>query len=216
MAGMKITRSLGPLSIALAVTLTPVALTAMPPPSAWEIGPQIRGRNYSVGMAATPETSREGGPSFVFPQRGEVDALTTAVGPLTGAREVELRYRIDAAPTARFVSAETPDQTATISLYFQRRGDNWTARGRYASYRWYAPVRSVVPLTPGTHSVRMRFDETWTNVNGSPNSQDPEGFVSALKDTGNIGIAFGTSSARSHGVYVTGPARFTLLALDFR
>jgi hypothetical protein len=212
MTGMKTT----PLLLTLAVTLAPVALAAMPPASAWEIGPQIRGRNYSVGMPATPEPGREGGLSFEFPQRGEVDALTASVGPLTGAREVTLRYRIEAARGARFVSTETPDQTATISLYFQRQGDNWTARGRYASYRWYVPARAVIPLTPGTHDIRVRFDETWTNVNGLPNSQDPEGFISALRETGKIGIAFGTSSARSHGVHATGPARFTLLALDFR
>lgn len=205
-----------PLLIMFAAALAPVALAAMPPASAWDIGPQIRGRNYSVGMPATPEPSREGGVSFEFPQRGEVDAMTTSMGPLIGAREVTFQYRIDAAHGAKFISAETPDQTATISLYFQRNGDNWTARGRYASYRWYSPPRAVVPLTPGTYEVRVRFDEAWTNVNGLPNSQDPEGFVSALKDTGKVGIAFGTSSARSHGVYATGPARFTLLALDFR
>ena len=194
--------------------LSPFALGAMPPAEAWEIGPDIRGRNYSVGMPAQPTATREGGLSFEFPQRGEIDALTTSVGPLTGAREITLQYRIDAAPGARFVSAETPDQTATISLYIQQDGDNWTAKGRYASYRWYVPARAVVPLSPGTHKVRVRLDEVWTNVRGLPNTADPQGYTSALNETGRIGIAFGTSSARSHGVYTTGPARFTLLGLD--
>ena len=126
--------------------------------------------------------------------------MTTAVGPLAGARQITFRYRIEATRNARFVSAETPNQTATVSLYLQQRGDNWSGRGRFASYRWYVPGRAVIPLTPGEHSVTVRLNETWTNVFGIPNSQDPQGSASALDSTGRIGIAFGTSSARSHGV----------------
>ena len=188
----------------------------MPPAEAWEIGPQVRGRNYSVGMPPRPSVTRNGEATFEFPQRGEVDALTTAVTPLEGARQVIFRYRIDAAPGVNLVSSETPGQTATVSLYFQREGDNWSARGRYASYRWYVPGQAVIPLTPGEHTVTVRFDDVWTNVNGVPNFQDPQGYAAALENTSKIGIAFGTSSARSHGVYATGHARFTLLALDIR
>ena len=101
-----------------------------------------------------------------------------------------------------------------MSLYFQQAGDNWSAKGRYASYRWYAPAHAVIPLAPGEHTVTVRFDERWTNVNGKPNHQAPEAFAAALGNTSRIGIAFGSRSARSHGVYVTRPASFTLLSLD--
>lgn len=191
--------------------LSPLAVAAMPPAEAWKIGPQIRGRNYSVGMPARPSAAPRGGITLEFPQRGEIDALTTSVGPLVRARQITFRYRVDAPDGARLVSAETPNQTATVSLYFQRKGDNWSGRGPFASYRWYSPAKAVIPLKPGERTVTVRLDETWTNVNGIPNSRDPQGYASALKNTGQIGIAFGTSSARSHGVYATGPARFTLL-----
>ena len=200
--------------IALGAAAVSTALSAMPPPETWEIGPQIRGRNYSVGMSSHPSVTSKGEPTFAFPQRGQIDALTTAVGPLAGARKITFRYRIDAVSDARFVSSETPAETPTVSLYFQQAGDNWSGRGRYASYRWYVPRRAVIPLSPGEHSVTVRLDETWTNVNGTPNTQDPQGFASALANTGRIGVAFGTSSARSHGVYATGAARFTLLGLE--
>jgi hypothetical protein len=72
----------------------------------------------------------------------------------------------------------------------------------------------VVPLTPGEHTVTVRLNETWTNVQGLPNHQLREGFAAALQNTARIGLAFGSMSRRSHGVYTTGPARFTLLALD--
>jgi hypothetical protein len=200
----------------LAVTAS-VAMAATPPASSWEIGPNIRGKNYSVGMPRQPDAVRDGGVSFEFPgPDGEVDALTTSVGSLWGVSEITVRYRIDAARGTRFVSAETPDQAAAVSFYFQRGGDTWSARGRYASYRWYVPGHAVIPLTPGERTVTVRLDEPWTNVNGIPNTQDPRGFQSALENSAQLGIAFGTASARSHGVYATGPARFTLLSLEMR
>jgi hypothetical protein len=202
--------------LASAAAAIPISLNAMPGAEAWEIGPMVRGRNYSVGMPAHPRPGPRGSLVMDFPTAGsgEVDALTTAVGPLAGARQVTLRYRVDAARGTRFVAVELPEQPATVSLYFQQAGDNWSARGRYASYRWYAPGHAVVPLTPGEHTVTVRFDEAWTNVNGQRNGAVPAGYAAALQNTARIGVAFGSEERRSHGVYATGPARFTLLSLD--
>lgn len=196
--------------------ILPVALSAMPPAASWDIGPLIRGRNYSVGMPAHPRQERDGSVSIEFPRAGsgQVDALTTSVGPLAGARQITMRYHVDAARGTRFVADETPDQPATVSLYFQRSGDTWSGKGRYASYRWYAPGRAVIPLSPGLHTVTIGFDEVWTNVNGQPNQAEGRGYSDALENTSMIGIAFGSAARRSHGVYATGPARFTLLSLD--
>lgn len=204
--------------LAALLALLPVSASAMPPAEAWEIGPNVRGRNYSVGMPATPRQERGGAVSFEFPRAGsgQIDALTTGVGPLEGARAITLRYRIDAARGTRFIADETPDQAATVSLYFQQQGDTWSGRGRYAGYRWYVPMRGVIPLTPGEHSVTIGLDDVWTNVNGQPSNVRGSGFAEALRDTATIGIAFGSAARRSHGVYATGPARFTLLDLDIR
>lgn len=198
-----------------ATMLAGAGAAAMPPADLWEIGPWVRGRNYSVGMPARPVPARGGGLAMDFPTAGgEVDALTVASGPLAGARRITVRYRIEAARGTRFVAAEVPAETATVSLYFQRAGDNWTARGRYGSYRWYAPARAVLPLTPGTHTMTVAIDEPWVNVHFQPNSQDPRGYEAALAGTARVGLAFGSAGLRSHGVYATGPARFTLLSFD--
>lgn len=204
------------LAFAAAALVVPAALAAMPPAEAWQIGPIVRGKNYSVGMPARPSPGPGGSLVMDFPVAGagQVDAWTTAVGPLAGARAITMRYRIDAARGTRFVADEAPDQPATVSLYFQQAGDTWTAKGRYASYRWYVPDRAVIPLSPGEHTVTVRFDEAWGNVNSVTNAADPRGYAAALQNTARIGIAFGSSGLRSHGVYATGPARFTLLALD--
>ena len=206
------------LAALLAAAIAAPAVAQMPSAQAWEIGPWIRGRNYSPGIPAQPSPARGGGVMFEFPiaGRGQVDAMTTAIVPLRGARQITMRYRIDAAPGTRFIADERPNEPATVSLYFQQRGDNWSARGPYASYRWYVPDQAVIPLAPGERSVTVRFDEPWGNVNSVLNSQDPAGFQAALADTARLGIAFGSNGLRSHGVYATGPARFTLLALDIR
>lgn len=193
------------------------AFAARPAERMWEIGPIVRGENSSIGMPPGPRPLASGAVSLEFPVGGrgqidaQIDAMTTAIRPLAGARQITMRYRIDAAPGTRFVAVEKHDEAATVSLYFQQRADNWGARGRYASYRWYVPGRAVVPLAPGIHTVTVRLDEVWTNVNGQPNTVVPQGFVGAIEDTARIGFAFGSTSLRSHGVYATGPARFTLL-----
>jgi hypothetical protein len=203
-------------AVALAALEAPTAVVAMPSAEAWEIGPWVRGRNYSVGMPAHPSAGPRGALVMAFPVAGsgQVDALTTAVAPLAGARAITLRYRVDVSRGTQFVADEMPNEPATVSLYFQQARDDWSGRGRFASYRWYSPARGVIPLAPGEHTITIRLDETWTNVNGQPNDMDPAGFSAALQNTARIGLAFGSPSRRSHGVYATGPARFTLLSLD--
>lgn len=204
--------------VAFAFGAVPMTLAAMPPAEAWEIGPWVRGRNYSVGMPAQPSSGPRGELVMDFPVAGvgQVDALTTAIGPLAGARQITVTYRVDAARGTSFIADEMPNEPATISLYFQQAGDNWSSRGRSASYRWFSPGHAVVPLRPGRHTITVRLDEAWTNVNGKPNHQERDGFEMALQNTARIGLAFGSPSRRSHGVYTTGPARFTLLAFDIR
>lgn len=198
--------------IGLAV-LAPAVLAAMPPASAWEIGPWVRGKNYSVGMQATPQATPDGGIAIDFPRagRGEWDALTTRIGSLEGARAITVRYRIDASPRTRFVAVETPDEVATVSLYFQRAGDNWTGRGKFASYRWYSSHDTVTPLEHGEHTITVRLDGRWGSVDGKPNSTRPREFAAAKRHAATLGLAFGSHSRRSHGVAATSPARFTLL-----
>lgn len=206
-----------PLAVVAAVaTLSPLALQAMPPADAWTIGPWAIGKNYSINMPDHPTQQRDGSVSFRFPIRGkgEIDAMTTPVAPLADAKAIRIRYRVDAERGVRFMPSERPDLTATVSLYFQRAGDKWTAKGRYKSYRWYVPADKVMPIEPGTHTVTVALDERWTNVYGKPNTEKRAEYLAALRNTDNVGIAFGSTAGRSHGVYATGPAEFTLLDFE--
>lgn len=180
----------------------------------WEIGPVIRGRNYSVNMPPHPLESAEGWYfDFPGPRRadGHVHYVTRATGPLDQARGIRLRYRIDARPGTRFVSQEYPDREPWLSLYIQRRGDDWAARGRTRYHRWYSPDSRVVPLEPGEHELTIMFEENWISVMGSDHERSPREFAAALAEAGRIGFTLGTHGGRGHGIYATAPARFTVL-----
>lgn len=208
-----------PLKLVLAVAVaTAVTLPASgsAPANDWQIGPIINGRNYSVGMPLRPTPARVGW-FFDFPSPsrsdGHVHAVTFDPGPLDRATRIVVRYRVDAPRGARFVPQEEPGVPATVCLFLQRRGDSWSGRGRYGSYRWYAPSAGIKVIAPGQHEIAVPLAQLdWTNVNGQPASTDPDGFVDALADASRIGLVFGSASMRGHGVYATAPARFTLLS----
>jgi len=184
----------------------------------WRIGPIIRGRNYSVGMPLAPTPSR-GGWQFDFPypdvRAGHVHYVTFNPGPLLGRSRIVVRYRIDAARGVRFVPQESPEMPGIVSLFFQRRGDNWSGRRHYEYYRWYAPDPTVREVAPGVHEMTASLnDSNWISVNGRLGGTNPEAFEDALAETDSIGLVFGSTAARGHGVYATGPARFTLVSFQ--
>jgi hypothetical protein len=202
----------------LTATLITSATAAPPPAEEWEIGPIIRGRNYSVGMPEEPKPIK-GGWTFQFPypdvEAGHVHYLTFPHGPLTGKKRIVMRYRIDAAKGVKFTPREYPNQSAMISLFFQRSGDNWRAKGRYVDYRWYAPAAKMVPVSAGTNSVTIALsDPDWISVFAARAEASKAGFDAAIADTDRVGFVVGSASARGHGVFATGPAKFTLL--EFR
>ena len=214
---MKRHRRISAAALLAAVTAAP-SLAQAPPAQAWEIGPIIDGRNYSVNMPLRPEESRDGA-SFLIPgptkADGHVHYVTLPVRSLAGARSITLRYRIDAPRGTRFVQQENPGAgPATLSLYFQRRGDSW--RTRHEDYRWYAPPGRDVPLSPGVHEVTIPLDAraNWIAMMGGTSGSNPEGFGAAVENAHRVGFTFGGTSGRGHGVYATQPARFTVL--DFR
>lgn len=209
-----------PLLAALATLVPAAAVAAVTGSSGWEIGPIIRGKNYSQGMPLQPQPVR-GGWQFDFPvgsaAAGHVHYVTYRPGPISPKARITVRYRVDARPGTRFLPQETPDRPGTVSVYFQRRGDNWSAKGRFEQYRWYAPDATVREIAPGEHAISIRLDDpAWISVLGRTAGDDPGALEAALADIDRIGLVFGSSAARGHGVYASAPARFTLLSFSIR
>lgn len=207
------------LSLIAALTVaSPVAANPVSAPgaSAWEIGPVIRGRNYSVGMPLHPAPS-PGDWSFDFPvgsaEAGHVHYVTFRPASMAGKSRIVVRYRIDAERGTRFVPQAYPGSPAIVSLYLQRRGDTWSAKGRYNFYRWYAPFATARELSPGVHEVSIALDDPdWVSVMGPNAGKAQAEMLAALADPDRLGLVFGSSEGRGHGVFATRPARFTLLS----
>ncbi|MBU1607256.1 MAG: hypothetical protein KKD08_10685 [Alphaproteobacteria bacterium] len=195
-----------------------LALAATPAASGWVIGPIIKGKNYSVGMPLHPSPMRNGWYfEFPYPDRdsGHVHYVTFQPESLAGKSRIRVRYRVNAAPSTRFIPQEHVGLPATVSLFFQRRGDTWTARGKYNYFRWYAPGHSVQEIGPGTYQMTVRLDDPqWTPVMGGEAMDHQQSFRTALADPVQIGLVFGSRAARGHGVFTTAPARFELLSFD--
>lgn len=209
-------RTAAALAVMTASQAAPSAAAARTPgASEWVIGPIIRGRNYSEGVPPHPTPRRGGGWQIDLPQRPSgVHYVTFPHGSLAGKSRIVMRYRIEAAPGVRIVPATAPASPSILTLYFQRAGDNWTARGRFEAYRWYATFASHSPLRPGTHEIVAPLGGNWTAVQTSSARTNPAGFRSAVENADQVGFVLGGGDGYGHGVYATGPAR--LIVTDFR
>lgn len=206
------------LSVAMLAGLATATLSAMPPASDWLIGPNIRGKNYSVGMPLQPEPTRDGWAfDFPYPNRsaGHVHYVTFRPGDLTAAERIVVRYRVNARRDAQFIPQEHPHLPGTVSVVFQRMGDNWSAKGRHNFYRWYAPNHTVQQIAPGLHEMVVELDDPdWKPVMGGNATTSRSAFEAALADPSSMGLVFGSRAARGHGVFATAPARFELLSFE--
>ncbi len=184
-------------------------------PGEWTIGPIVRGRNYSRGMPLHPTPRRGGGFVIDLPEApGSVHYVTFRHGSLAGKRRIVMRYRIEAAPGVRIVPRTNPAQASMITPFFQRSGDNWSARGPYEAYRWYATFATQSQLRPGTFEMIAPLNGNWTAVETSSARTNPEGFRDALANADQVGFVLGGGDGYGHGVYATGPAR--LIVTEFR
>jgi hypothetical protein len=181
----------------------------------WTIGPIIRGRNYSPGMPLHPIPRAGGGWHIDLPRApGSLHYVTFPHGTLAGKSRIVMRYRIEAAPGARIVPATGPGMPSIITLYFQRAGDNWSGRGRFETYRWYATFASHSPIVPGDHVIVAPLNGAWTAVETSTARSNPAAFRSAVTAADQVGFVLGGGDGYGHGVFATGRAR--LIVTDFR
>ena len=185
------------------------------PAGAWTIGPIIRGRNHSVGMPLHPTPRRGGGFVIDLPQApGSIHYVTFRHGSLAGKSRIVMRYRIEAAPGVRIVARTDPNGAAMLTPYFQRSGDNWTARGRFETYRWDGTFATQTPLQPGERTIVAPLNANWTAVQTSSARSNPAAFRDALANADQVGFVLGGGDGYGHGVFATGRAR--LIVTEFR
>ena len=123
---------------------------------------------------------------------------------LREGQALTIRYRVEGGP---IIATEYPDSPADAGLMVQRRGDNLTARGKYAGYRWFC--HQHFPLTEGEHEFTIPLTvEHWGPVMSDPQAAS---FSDCLREADSLNVVFGGAGGRGHGVF--GSGRFTLLRL---
>ncbi len=125
-----------------------------------------------------------------------------------------MRYRIEAAPGVRILPATAPALPSILTLYFQRGGDNWSGRGFFEGFRWYATFASQSPISPGAHQIVAPLTGNWTAVRTSSARNNPAAFRDAVATADQVGFVLGGGDGYGHGVFATGPAR--IVVTDFR
>lgn len=182
------------------------------PAAGWSIGPVVNGKNKSAGAVIEPAEGAEA--AFWIPTApGHVHYVTKRHGPLLGAKQLRLRYRLEQPEGASLAAYSDPRYPAMLTLYFQQKGDTWTTSGEYETYRWYATFATATPIPLGEHEIVAPLDGLWGATQVSTSVSNPAGFQKALNDTARVGFVLGGGDGYGHGVQAVGaPARFTIIS----
>lgn len=171
----------------------------------WQIGPIIRGKNFSAGYPDRPQPLAGGVCAFDFVtgRHNHVHYLTRDCEPLAGAKELRVRFSVHGA--GPWLDQET-EKAGRVLVYIEQRENSWSSSD--PNTRWWARDFMVEPLTAGAWEMVVPLDvKHWTNVNGQ---RDPNGFAACLVNTGRMGLTFGGGKHFGHGVFTLAPGRFEL------
>lgn len=141
-----------------------------------------------------------------------VNYITAQTGSLAGKRRIVMRYRVECDPGVKILPKGFPSLGSMLTLYFQRQGDDWSAKGPFEAYRWYAKFSSQRPIVAGEYEIEASLDQDWTAVLTSSRKSNPAGFADAVNNAERIGFVLGGGDGVGHGIYATGRARIVVLS----
>lgn len=177
--------------------------------NAWEIGPIMGLENMSKGVPLHPTAHPDGwciDIPYPTPDAGHVHYVTVPTGSLEEKVGIEMHFRLEMAIDTLLCPVKSPDAPSLLTLYFQRRGDNWSMDGEYETYRWYASFATITDLRAGEYVVKARFDQNWTALQTSSRESNPDAFRAASQNACRIGFVMGGGDGLGHGVFATAPA----------
>lgn len=174
-----------------------------PPSNQWQIGPIIKGENYSKGCPLYFGSAFTIGPC-------EPHYVTRPTGSLIGKSRIRARFRLDANPAAIIHGAKCPtDSPSRVTLYFEEKNVNWYTDG----YRWWASFARSSNLVPGMEfELVAPLDGPWRSVLAINAQDNPDVFAQSKKDAGRIGFTFSNCTGSGHGAISTSPVKFTVIS----
>jgi hypothetical protein len=187
--------------------LLSVSADAQTPVGPWEIGPIIQRRNYSAGMPYSPSRDAKS-LRFAIGPRAEPHYVTFRHGSLRGRSQIRMRFRIVGPNGAIVHGAKCPPNTpATVTLYFQRKSDDWATDGG----RWWATFASVQLKSPMAETeIVAPLNAIWTSVSSMTAANSPDAFSAAKANADRVGFTFGNCEGYGHGARATSPVTFVV------
>ncbi len=177
----------------------------------WEIGPVIRGKNYSLNMPLRPTQDGDGTWYLEFGPDSGPHYVTYPHGSLVGKSVIRGRFKIEGAPGTRIWGKACPDQPSSLTLFFMSDDPKWRGDGG----RWWATFATLRPLEVGAEfEVVAPLDGNWTSVMTMTRETGPREFEDALANADRVGFTFGDCESFGHGARATATVRFRVL--DFR
>jgi hypothetical protein len=145
------------------------------------------------------------------PHSGKLGTIVQPCGDLSQLKEITVRYHTE----GKFLTNAGNDLAPPLlSVYFQQKGDNWSAAGHYGNFRWYSFTPQV--LKPGEHTFTVKMSDRWISV-GNGNNENLASFDAARRNAGVVGFVLGGGNSpeagRAHGVK---GGEFTLLEYVMR
>lgn len=174
--------------------------------SAWEIGPIIKDRNYSIGLFRPSQY--KGGWGFTIGPRAEPHYVTFRHGSLRGKTQIRMRFRVEGPRGAIIYGAKCPTGSpSAVLLYFQRKGDNWRTDGA----RWWASFAKVTLRGPMPETeIVAPLNASWTSVLKMNAKDHPNEFAAAKANADRVGFTFANCSGHGHGARATVPVKFVV------
>ena len=184
-------------------------------PQAWELGPIYDGVNVSTGANLYP-TDRGWCIDIPLVGAGSVHYVTRPTESLAGRNKVTLVCELVMAPGVKLCPVKSPDSPSLLTLYFQRKSDNWSGFEQYETYRWYASFATKVDLSAWEYTIEVMFNANWTAIQTSTHATHPEAFANALANASRIGFVLGGGDGLGHGVSATGPAKLIIKSFEVK
>ncbi len=181
---------------------------------------------YSPGVVLGPPP---GTPAFVIPEGPEADGapsihyLTRPTFGAIGPSNLSATYEFSTTGSPILQFRLRPNNTcdgppASVSLYFQRRGDDMSGSGEFEHYRWFSSAGAVLKEPSDVLEVPLA-PAAWISVMGKTGNLAPVQFAAALANVQSIGMTFGGGCFKGHGVNVkpgSGTALFALRKFELK
>lgn len=138
--------------------------------------------------------------------------MTFRHGSLRGKKQIRMRFRVEGPKDAIIHGAKCPiDSPSAVTLYFQRKGDNWATDGA----RWWASFAKVTLRGPVPDTeIVAPLNANWTSVLKMNAENNPHEFAAAKVGADRVGFTFANCTGLGHGARATVPVKFVVTSFE--